>query len=193
MKFLYFIVFPLTIVIPTILLYLTNRSYKKEIFMKCSSIYGLQLDTIRIRYEHIKKDFDFSKFPMIESNILKMISLQKNCYIDMKNLKMKRYRIFKLHELLNSFKLMDEVEKCDDEHVLYLLVEVSEINKKISKVRFPFKVKINKLFINIQIFLLYIAVTVLKKYKDITKDDVTQVENNNDFKDGTMSSGLTYQ
>lgn len=55
MKYIYIILFPLTLIIPTIVLYLVNRSYRKEIIAKCSNIYGLELDTARIQFEILKK------------------------------------------------------------------------------------------------------------------------------------------
>lgn len=122
-----------------------------------------------------------------------MVYLSKNCYIDLEKIKIKRYKIFDLHPIYESLRLMDEIDACNNKEVVELLNRVLKINKKIGKVRFPYFVKINRFLFNLQMMLIAIVVTIFKKYKDITRKDVVQAEKNSDFKDGTMTSGLTYQ
>lgn len=193
MKYIYIILFPLTLIIPTIVLYLVNRSYRKEIIAKCSNIYGLELDTARIQFEILKKTYKFKDYPIIEKTIKDMVYLSKNCYIDLEKIKIKRYKIFDLHPIYESLRLMDEIDACNNKEIVELLNRVLKINKKIGKVRFPYFVKINRFLFNLQMMLIAIVVIIFKKYKDITRKDVVQAEKNSDFKDGIMTSGLTYQ
>ena len=128
MKYIYIILFPLTLIIPTIVLYLVNRSYRKEIIAKCSNIYGLELDTARIQFEILKKTYKFKDYPIIEKTIKDMVYLSKNCYIDLEKIKIKRYKIFDLHPIYESLRLMDEIDACNNKEVVELLNRVLKLS-----------------------------------------------------------------
>lgn len=188
MKNIYIILFPLTLIIPTAFIFLTNKNYQKEVIAKCSHIYGLETNTLRIKFELLKKNNKIAEYPLIEKEILDLLSLEKNRYIDIKKLKMRRYKVFNISPIIKLVDLMDEMKRCEDKDVIDLLIESSKLINKISAVRFPYKIKVNKFFHKVQEIMLRYFILMFESYKNISKKDIEEAEK----EDCQIKSNLSY-
>lgn len=172
-ELLYIIGFIL-LIIALILCARTSALSRKITVQSSSLVYGIKLNTLRIEYNLIKKNVQ--NYKLINEAICKVISLEKDSYVDIERLKMKRYHIWDIESLTKSIKVCIEVMKCTDERVINLFNETLEVNKKIAKIRFPIKCKINEMCGKIQLCLVLLLIKIFKKYKGFSKRDIDDYE-----------------
>lgn len=183
---IYIIIISLIIIIvPPIFIILSNLDYRKTIISECSQVYGIELNTISVKYT-ILEDRG-AKYPMMNKEIKRLIKLEKDKYVDINKLVVGKFKISDLVPLCKSIQLFNEIEECKDKGVIDLFDDVREMNHKIATVRSPLKCKINGMKSKIQFFIILIIVKLFNKFKDFTRQDIEQVEKDNDF---TVDSNL---
>ena len=175
---IYIIIISLIIIIvPPIFIILSNLDYRKTIISECSQVYGIELNTISVKYTILEDRV--AKYPMMNKEIKRLIKLEK--------LVVGKFKISDLVPLCKSIQLFNEIEECKDKGVIDLFDDVREMNHKIATVRSPLKCKINGMKSKIQFFIILIIVKLFNKFKDFTRQDIEQVEKDNDF---TVDSNL---
>lgn len=167
------------IMIPMILTLLTNKSYSKRIIKECSQVYGIELNTIKHKYSLIEDEV--KKYPLMNTIILRAISLEENSYIDIDRLVLRVHSILDIRPLINSIDISVEIESCDNKHVISLFNEVQIINKKIIKVKFPIKNKLNYFIFKIQFGVILIIVKIFDKFKTLSKTDIENFEKDSEY------------
>lgn len=173
------------IVTPPIFIILRYLDYRKTIIKECSQIYGIELNTIKIKTTMLEEDL--TKYPSMNKMIKRIASLELNKYIDIKRLVVNRFRIFDLMPLCKSIELFNEIEGCANKSVIDLFDEVREISQKLTILRAPFRCKINSIKARMQLYIILAIVKCFNKFKDFTRQDIEQVEKDEDF---TVDSNL---
>ena len=183
---IYIIIISLIIIIvPPIFIILSNLDYRKTIISECSQVYGIELNTISVKYTILEDRV--AKYPMMNKEIKRLIKLEKDKYVDINKLVVGKFKISDLVPLCKSIQLFNEIDECKDKGVIDLFDDVREMNHKIATVRSPLKCKINGMKSKIQFFIILIIVKLFNKFKDFTRQDIEQVEKDNDF---TVDSNL---
>ena len=155
-----------TVLFPLLFMFLTNRSLKKQKIEYYSIIYGLELDTIRIKY-YLDKNH-FNNFPLIRKEIEETISLVDGEYINLKRIKVNRYKIFDFNQVQDNINTFKELENCKDTLVKKLFFDLRTVKAKIAYTRSPVLCKLNGIYANIQ-FLIFIV--LYKVFKVLNYDN----------------------
>lgn len=154
-----------TVLFQLIFMFLTNRSLKKQEIEYYSIIYGLELDTIRIKY-YLDKNH-FKNFPLIRKEIEETISLVEDEYVNLKRIKVNRYKIFDLNQVQENINTIKEIENCKDTVVKDLFFDLRNVKAQIAHTRSPLLCKLNGIYASIQ-FLIFIV--LYKMFKILNYD-----------------------
>lgn len=144
-----------SILVPTVFIIRINKEYRKMILKEASEIYGLEINTIKIKYEILKNEF--KECPKMAERIENLISFEKNKRIDLKKVKVSTFRVFDFKPIKYFLETMSEFDKCNNEDVKKLFCDSIELNRKIAMVASKNRYRINKLKSRIQDLILVIA------------------------------------
>lgn len=144
-----------SLLIPAVFIIMVNLEYKKMILNEASEVYGLQINTIKIKYEILKDEF--KECPRMAQKIENLIGFEKDKRIDLEKVKVSTFKIFDFKPIKYFLETMSEFEKCNNEDVKNLFCDSIELNRKIAIIASKNRYRINKLKSRIQDLILVLA------------------------------------
>lgn len=167
-EIIFFIVFPVTVVLPTIFILLQRKLDREVLLNEYSELYSIKIDTIKIVFDRLNEKNVFNEYPNIYSSVSDLLRLPDNKYVNISKLKVKSQSFVKKDRLEQAIKLLNELYDCKNKEVIKLYKDVVSIHNELSRIRSPFRYKSNRLMISIQIkFMVYIV----KIHSHFFKDD----------------------
>ncbi|MFR6667340.1 MAG: hypothetical protein ACLUQX_14530 [Thomasclavelia spiroformis] len=115
---IYIIIISLIIIIvPPIFIILSNLDYRKTIISECSQVYGIELNTISVKYTILEDRV--AKYPMMNKEIKRLIKLEKDKYVDINKLVVGK---FKISDLVPCVKVYSCLMKLKSVRIRALLI-----------------------------------------------------------------------
>lgn len=149
-----------SVILQSLLIFIMNKFRNKQKIECYSTIYGLELDTIKIKYYLNKNHFE--NYPLIRKEIEETISLVNGEYINLKRIKVNRYKIFDINQVKENIDTLEEFEKCKDKVVRNLFFDLRNVKSKIAYTRSPLLCTLNGIYASIQFLIIIVLDKVFK-------------------------------